>query len=45
MKTLCFLFVNRAAGLARISGRKILRFSSNSATEILYDRILDQLAP
>jgi hypothetical protein len=44
MKTLRFLFVNRAAPLARISGRKILRFSSNSATEILYDQILDRLA-
>jgi len=44
MKTLRFLFVNRAARLARISGRKILRFSSNSATEILYDRIVDRLA-
>ena len=44
MKTLRFLFVNRAARLARISGRQILRFSSNSATEILFDRILDHLA-
>ena len=44
MKTLRFLFVNRAARLARISGRQILRFSSNPATEILFDRILDHLA-
>src|SRR6266849_4587651 len=31
MKTLRFLFINRAARLARISGRKALRFSRNSA--------------
>jgi hypothetical protein len=28
MKTLRFLLINRAARLARISGRKVLRFSS-----------------
>lgn len=33
-----------AAGLARISGRKVLRCSSNSTTESLYDRIADRLA-
>ena len=44
MKTLRFLVINRAARLARISGRKVLRFSSNPATESLYDRILNRLA-
>jgi hypothetical protein len=44
MKTLRFLLINRAARLARISGRQVLRFSSNSATETLYDQILDRLA-
>jgi hypothetical protein len=29
MKTLRFLLINRAARLARISGRKVLRFSSD----------------
>jgi len=44
MKTLRFLLINRAARLARISGRKVLRFASNPATESLYDRILYRLA-
>lgn len=44
MKTLRFLLINRAARLTRISGRKILRFSSNPATETLYDRVTDHLA-
>jgi hypothetical protein len=44
MKTLRFLFINRAARLTRISGRKTLRFSANSATEGLYDRIAHRLA-
>ncbi len=44
MKTLHFLLINRAARLARISGHKVLRFSSNPATESLYDRILNRLA-
>src|SRR5215813_5832868 len=44
MKTLRFLVINRAARLARISGRKVLRFSSNPATESLYERILYRLA-
>jgi hypothetical protein len=39
MKTLRFLLINRAARLARISGRKVLRFSSNPPTETLYDRV------
>ena len=44
MKTLRFLLINRAARLARISGRKVLRFSSNPATETLYDRVAYHLA-
>jgi DDE family transposase len=44
MKTLRFLLINRAARLARISGRKVLRFSSNPATATLYDRIAYHLA-
>jgi DDE family transposase len=44
MKTLRFLLINRAARLARISGRKVLRFSYNPATENLYDRVTDHLA-
>src|SRR6267143_5043746 len=44
MKTLRFLFINRAARLTRISGLKTLRFSANFATETLYDRIAHRLA-
>ena len=44
IKTLRFLLINRAARLARISGRKVLRFSSNPATETLYDRVAHHLA-
>ena len=43
MKTLRFLLINRAARLARISGRKVLRFSSNPATQALYDRIAHRI--
>jgi len=43
MKTLRFLFINRAARLARISGRKVLRFSRNSATHMLYSQVADRL--
>lgn len=43
MKTLRFLFINRAARLARISGRKVLRFSRNSATQMLYSQVADRL--
>ncbi|MGH7819360.1 MAG: IS1380 family transposase [Candidatus Binatia bacterium] len=39
MKTLRFLLIHRAARLARISGRRVLRFSRNNPTEILYDKI------
>ena len=44
IKTLRFLLINRAARLARISGRKLLRFSSNPATETLYHRVAYHLA-
>jgi len=44
MKTLRFTIINRAARVARIHGRKMLRFSYNSATEVLYDQVLDRLA-
>jgi hypothetical protein len=44
IKTLRILLINRAARLARISGRKVLRFSSNPATETLYDRVAYHLA-
>lgn len=44
MKTLRFLLINRAARLARISGRKVLRFSSDPATESLYEPIVNRLA-
>jgi len=44
MKTLRFILINRAARLARISGRKVFRFSPNPATETLYEQILDRLA-
>jgi len=44
MRTLRFLLINRAARVTRISGRKVLRFAANPATEILYQRITDPLA-
>jgi hypothetical protein len=44
MKTPRFLLINRAARLARISGRKVLRFSDNPATESLYHHIVKRLA-
>jgi hypothetical protein len=44
MKTLRFLLINRAARVTRISGRKLLRFSANPATQLLYDRIIQRLA-
>src|SRR6266567_4254722 len=43
IKTLRFLVINRAARVARISGRKALRFSRNSATQMLYNQIADHL--
>jgi len=44
MKTLRFTIINRAARVARIHGRKVLRFSHNLATQVLYDQVLDRLA-
>jgi hypothetical protein len=44
IKTLRFLVINRAARLARVSGRKVLRFSANPASESLYNQILTRLA-
>ena len=44
MKTLRFTIINRAARVTRIHGRKILRFSHNPATQVLYDQVLDRLA-
>jgi hypothetical protein len=44
MKTLRFLLLDRASRLAQISGRQVLRFTSNSATETLYDQVLDRIA-
>jgi hypothetical protein len=44
MRTLRFLLINRAAPVARISGRKVLRFAANPATKHLYDRINHRLA-
>jgi hypothetical protein len=38
-----FLFINRAARLARILGRKALRLSHNSATQMLYNQVADPL--
>lgn len=44
MKTLRFTIINRAARVARIHGRRVLRFSHNLATQVLYDQVLDRLA-
>ena len=44
MKTLRFELVTRAARLARISGRQVLRFAHNPATKALYDRVSSTLA-
>jgi hypothetical protein len=44
MKTLRFTIINRAARVARIHGRRILRFSHNPAIQVLYDQVLDRLA-
>jgi hypothetical protein len=43
IKTLRFRFINRAAHLARISRRKVLRFASNSAAQMLYTQVADRL--
>ena len=44
IKTLRFTIINRAARVARIHGRRILRFSHNPATQVLYDQVLDRFA-
>lgn len=44
MKTVRFELVARAARLARVSGRQILRFADNTATKTLYDRVSSALA-
>ena len=44
MKTLRFLLVTRAAHLARISGRQVLRFAANAPTKSLHDRVAPALA-
>ena len=44
MKTLRFTLIHRAARLALIHGRRVLRFSQNPATQILYDQIVGRLA-
>ena len=44
MKTLRFLLITRAARLARISGRQVLRFAANAPTKSLYDRVANALA-
>jgi len=43
MKTLRFTIINRAARVARIHGRKILRFSNNSATKSFTTKSLTAL--
>jgi hypothetical protein len=44
IKTLRFTIINRAARLARIHGCPTLRFSHNSATQVIYDQVLDRFA-
>lgn len=43
MKTLRFLLINRAARLARIAGRNVLRFSHNPPTRHLFDQIVHRM--
>ena len=43
IRTLRFLLINRAARLARIAGRNVLRFSHNSATELLFDQVAQRM--
>ena len=43
-KTVRFTIINSAARVARIHGRRILRFSHNPATQVLYDQVLDRFA-
>jgi Transposase DDE domain group 1 len=44
IKTLRFTIINRAARVARIHGRRVLRFSHNPASQVLYDQVLDRFA-
>jgi Transposase DDE domain group 1 len=44
IKTLRFTIIKRAARVARIHGRRVLRFSHNPATQVLYDQVLDRFA-
>ena len=39
MRTLRFLVIARAARVARIAGRKVLRFAQNPSTQTLYDQV------
>ena len=43
MKTLRFTLIHRAARLALIHGRRVLRFSHNPPTQLLYDQVLGRL--
>src|SRR6266446_4643157 len=43
MKTLRFTLIHRAARLALVRGRRVLRFSHNPPTQLLYDQVLDRL--
>jgi hypothetical protein len=44
MKTLRFTLIHRAARLALVHGRRVLRFSHNPATQLLYDQVVGRLA-
>jgi len=39
LRTLRFLVIARAARVARIAGRKVLRFAQNPSTQTLYDQV------
>jgi hypothetical protein len=43
MKTLRFTLIHRAARLALIHGRRVLRFSHNPPTQLVYDQVLGRL--
>ena len=43
MKTLRFTLIHRAARLGLIHGRRVLRFSHNPATQLLYNQVLGRL--
>jgi len=44
MKTLRFLLINRAARIARIKGRNVLRFSLNPSSQSLFNQVAQRLA-